>query len=528
MKSFNFLEIGRALSSRPQSLASVWKNVLKSITSLVTIGLSAHVAHAQIQQAWAVHYNNGITTGSNQAVKLVLDAMGNIYVTGCSQNTNSQLGYVTIKYAPNGNQVWAARYDSTSSPTATPAAMVLDGSNNIIVTGNALTVKYSPNGNQLWNAPYAGTTLAVDASGNVYVAGFGTEFDAVKLSPSGGTLWHTTYTDVAPTISQSILVDSAENVYVSGQDPYEWVQTSEYNPNQGFYAVVLTTIKYASNGSQIWRTSYDIEPQTPAMQIAGSALDSANSIYLVVNPAAPGYSSARSYWLFKFASNGNLEWESSFDLAGEATGLCLDTASNVLLTGQASHTYPFFAYGTAKLDTNGDPLWVSYYPQQDLQIDQVSGANGIALDPANNSYVTGYFPGTNSSNYIATVKYSPSGNQLWVQTHYSPGNGNAAGKAIAVDNNGNVYVTGYDTTTAGGTEIVTIKYSSLNLQPQTNGTILLQALGLAGEVFNIQASANLQTWQNIGSATADTNGLMQFSDTNALNYPARFYSTSPQ
>jgi hypothetical protein len=28
--------------------------------------------------------------------------------------------------------------------------------------------------------------------------------------------------------------------------------------------------------------------------------------------------------------------------------------------------------------------------------------------------------------------------------------------------------------------------------------------------------------------TADTNGLMQFDDTNAPNYPARFYVTNPQ
>jgi len=46
------------------------------------------------------HYN-----GTNQAVKMALDSNGNIYVTGFSQNTNTNLGYVTIKYAPNGNQL---------------------------------------------------------------------------------------------------------------------------------------------------------------------------------------------------------------------------------------------------------------------------------------------------------------------------------------------------------------------------------------------------------------------------------------
>jgi hypothetical protein len=96
---------------------------------------------AQIQQAWVARYNNGIANGTNQAVKMALDSAGNIYVTGFSQNTNINLGYVTIKYAPNGTQVWASRYDSTNYPTATPAAMVLDSSNDVIITGSALTVR---------------------------------------------------------------------------------------------------------------------------------------------------------------------------------------------------------------------------------------------------------------------------------------------------------------------------------------------------------------------------------------------------
>ena len=56
------------------------------------------------------HYKNGIANGTNQAVKMALDSSGNIYVTGFSQNTNSNLGYVTIKYDTNGQQLWSAQY----------------------------------------------------------------------------------------------------------------------------------------------------------------------------------------------------------------------------------------------------------------------------------------------------------------------------------------------------------------------------------------------------------------------------------
>ena len=152
----------------------------------------------------------------------------------------------------------------------------------------------------------------------------------------------------------------------------------------------------------------------------------------------------------------------------------------------------------------------------------------MAVDSGNNLYVTGYSPGTNSINDIVTIKYGPNGNQVWLQRYNGPGNGNDSGNAIAVDNNGNVYVTGYDTTAAGGTEIVTIKYAPVTVQKRADGSILLQAQGSPGESFDIQASPDLFNWLDLGTVTADTNGLMQFDDTNAPNYPARFYYTNPQ
>jgi hypothetical protein len=157
-----------------------------------------------------------------------------------------------------------------------------------------------------------------------------------------------------------------------------------------------------------------------------------------------------------------------------------------------------------------------------------SVGTSLAIDSANNVYVTGYSPGTNSGNDIVTIKYNSDGNQIWLQRYCSPSGGNAAGNAIAVDNNGNVYVTGYDTTAAGGTEIVTIKYSPVTLQRRSDGTVILQAQGSAGESFDFLGSADLLNWLALGSAIANSNGLAQFQDTNASNFTARFYHTNPQ
>ena len=56
----------------------------------------------------------------------------------------------------------------------------------------------------------------------------------------------------------------------------------------------------------------------------------------------------------------------------------------------------------------------------------------------------------------------------------------------------------------------------------------MQAQGSPGESFDVQASTNLQTWLDLGSGAANSNGLFQFTDTNASNYNARFYLTLPQ
>jgi hypothetical protein len=477
-------------------------------------------ASAQIQQAWVARYNNGITNGTHQAVKMALDSVGNIYVTGFSQNTNSQLGYVTIKYAPNGNQLWAARFDSNGYPSATPSGLVLDYGNNTIVTGNALTVKYDANGNQVWTAPYSGTSLNVDAGANIYVAGFGTNFNAVKLSSAGSNVWFAQYVDVGPTLAQAILVDTQTNIYLAGSDTYQYYGEGpdESSPNS-----CLTVGKFDLSGHLLWTAPYRLGGDEEFGNVAGAALDNADNFYVSAN--ATGY----PFQTTMFSNNGSELWNAGQIYGGaRAYGLTLDSSGRAIVIGEACPTpssYPNMSYGTMKLDTNGHSLWAEYYPQSPLS---VSVGTAITIDAANNVYVTGYSPGTNSNKDIATVKYDQNGNQIWLQRYQSLGAGNAAGNAIAVDNNGNVYVTGYDTTTAGGTEIVTIKYSAVTIQHQSNGTILLQAQGAPGESFDVQASTDLQTWLDIGSAIADTNGLAQFDDTNAPNFDWRFYTTQPQ
>jgi outer membrane protein assembly factor BamB len=475
-------------------------------------------AISQIQQAWAVHYNNGILNGTNQAVKMALDNVGNIYVTGFSQNANTNLGYVTIKYAPNGTQIWVARYDDTNSPSAVPSGLVLDTNNNVIITGSALTVKYDANGNQLWAAPYSASAIAIDPGGNAIVTGMASSFSTAKLNPSGSNLWQTTYPDpIGPAWSQLVLADTSSNVYVAGSFTFMCYSTGCEES--------LLIVKYDQNGKQLLTTGYTAANANP-VYVRGAALDEEDNLYMLVSFEGV----FMGYEALKYSSSGSLVWSTTLDSDQLSLGsaMAIDKNTNVLVTGQCfAYDYRTAAsgYGTFKLDANGNNLWTNYFPQTPLGS---TSASSMAVDFANNCYVTGNSPASNGTNDIVTIKYDPNGNQIWLQHYSSPSGGNAAGNAIAVDNNGNVYVTGYDTTAAGGTEIVTIKYSPVTLQRRSDGTVILQAQGSPGEVFDIEASTDLLNWLDLGSVLADTNGLMQFDDTNAPAYPARFYYTTPQ
>jgi hypothetical protein len=320
-------------------------------------------------------------------------------------------------------------------------------------------------------------------------------------------------------VGQAVIADTSGTFYVSGSYPFTC--------DDGIVDYELLLIKYSANGSQTWKTNYEIAGVP--IQVEAETLDCADNLYLVVD-FEPDFN---EFVTFMYSNNGTLNWVSylvSTD-GSRSYGIALDYKSNVVVTGQLTYTYNpslstySYCYSTFKLDTNGNPIWTNSFPQPPFGS---SVASAVAIDPANNIYITGYSPGTNGSNDIVTIKYNSNGNQVWLQRYNGPGNGNDAGNAIAVDNSGNVYVTGYDTLPGGGTEIVTIKYSALTVQRQANGTVLLQAQGSPGESFDVQASTDLQIWQDLGQSLADTNGFFQFDDTNAPQYNARFYLTLPQ
>jgi hypothetical protein len=90
-------------------------------------------------------------------------------------------------------------------------------------------------------------------------------------------------------------------------------------------------------------------------------------------------------------------------------------------------------------------------------------AIAIAVDAAGNSYVTGNTKAVPPNEYnfydkIVIVKYSPTGEELWVNTVEA--DSSTAVTAIAVDSQGGVYITGRRGNWENQFDFVTIRYDA--------------------------------------------------------------------
>jgi len=146
-------------------------------------------------------------------------------------------------------------------------------------------------------------------------------------------------------------------------------------------------------------------------------------------------------------------------------GIAVDGSGNVYLNGyQNSDSYGSNDYGVIKLDNDGNILWQK----------KIGGTGNdygwaIAVDGNGNVYVTGY---QNSDSYgsvdYGVIKLDTNGNILWQKK--IGGVSSDFGNAIAVDSSGNVYLNGYqesDDYGDGGTDYGVVKLD-------TNGNLLWQ------------------------------------------------------
>src|SRR3970282_1339405 len=96
-----FLGLRRG-SAKPKWMGS------PSLAVYLTLGLLwfwSPNATAQVDTAWIENYD-GPALVDDYPTALAVDASGNVYVTGGSNASGTGTDIATIKYAPNGNELW--------------------------------------------------------------------------------------------------------------------------------------------------------------------------------------------------------------------------------------------------------------------------------------------------------------------------------------------------------------------------------------------------------------------------------------
>jgi hypothetical protein len=117
----------------------------------------------------------------------------------------------------------------------------------------------------------------------------------------------------------------------------------------------------------------------------------------------------------------------------------------------------FLLWVTPAFADYADITWVSTYDGPNNNYDE---ANAIAVDNSGNIYVTGYSIGSGTNYDYATIKYLPNGDTAWVRRYNGTANSFDMARAIALDGSGNVYVTGESEGSGTYSDFTTIKYNS--------------------------------------------------------------------
>ncbi|WP_426062014.1 SBBP repeat-containing protein [Hymenobacter sp. B1770] len=474
--------ISKPLGVPGSGLAAVAKRAGQQVAAGPVRDLAPAVSTTEFRQEWVARYNApaSFRQASYELARAVaVDAAGNVYVTGISAVTSNSLeaaDYVTMKYSPTGQQLWAARYNGPANSRDEPNALAMDAAGNAYVTGistgvgsgtDYATVKYSPTGQQLWVARYNGPqngydnawALAIDATGNVYVTGDSDggstsgDYATVKYSPAGQQLWAARYN--GPTnggdYAQALALDAAGHAYVTG------VSYRADNSTSGDFV----TVKYAPTGQQLWAAVYN-SPNNGYDEGRVLAVDAAGNAYITgysfLNDAAPG-----DFLTVKYSAGGQQLWVARYNAPGNESdypyGTAVDAAGNVYVTGSSQGPGSGDDYATVKYSSAGQQLWVARYngPANGNDV-----ARGVAVDASGYVYVTGYSAAVGSGTDYATLRYSPQGEQIGLDRYNGPGNATDEAQALVVDAAGHAYVTGHSAGAgfSSGLDFATIKYSS--------------------------------------------------------------------
>jgi hypothetical protein len=309
--------------------------------------------------------------------------------------------------------------------------------------------RYNRNG----NSDDKGLYIVVDDSGNIYVTGnSNNDYATIKYNSSGLQQWVQIYNGPGNANDEvrSIILDDSGNVYVTGTS--QGIGTS-YD---------FATIKYNSSGIQQWVQRYN-GPTNSFDGATSLTIDALRNIY--VTGYGTGVETSEECITIKYNSSGIQQWEKRYNGPGngndKANCIVSDDSGNVYITGYSTGIGTYYDYTTIKYNSSGVQQWVQRYNGPGNSSDE---AKFITKDNSSNVYITGYSVGTGTNSDYATIKYNSSGVQQWVQRYNGSGNNNDQASSIAVNDFGDVYVTGSSDGIGINGDYLTIKYNSSGVQ----------------------------------------------------------------
>jgi hypothetical protein len=222
-----------------------------------------------------------------------------------------------------------------------------------------------------------------------------------------------------------IITDNNSNIIVTGK-----------NAGSGV-ALDIVTIKYNSFGDSLWARRYGNGGES---SVDGIAADASDNIYVTGFTIVAGHPKSIT---IKYDHAGNLVWEKLYDSTPDnrSIGAGIDQQGFIYIAGSANKNGLDWGVEVVKYNpSSGDTIWTARYDQTSNSVDIPCA---MTVDASGNVYVTGY---SQASGLIKAmlVKFNSDGDFQWATLYNIPlVTGEIQGKAINVDNNGNVYVAGH-------------------------------------------------------------------------------------
>lgn len=270
-------------------------------------------------------------------VRSIVDPSGNIYVTGRAWQYTATYDFVTVKYAPDGTQLWFDTFDQTGG-FHTPTSMELDQSNNLFITGTGqsgglITVMYNSNGERQWvreEMGTAGLNIKVDNNGGIFITGSyydvntGTSNDIrlIKYDYSGNLLWQKIYDFGNSEFGRLVNIDSQSNILITG-----------FGDLPGEFPGWLT-VKLDPSGNLLWYNRFKLNQtweEFPSFALIGPQ----DEIYVTGNVGViSGGTTYHGLETVRYNSDGSNPWVADINLyGGIGKGLALGADMSLYAVG---------------------------------------------------------------------------------------------------------------------------------------------------------------------------------------------------